>query len=516
MGQEDQSTRSVVEARHDLIEKADVSLSNLDALGEEARAIDPELERKILRKIDIFLMPAMMIGYGLVYYDKFHEKALLGNASLFCMTTDLKLSVTDYSVSLATISTSRLSWATSIFYFGQLVGSYPTTYALQYFNTRYVLGPMVMLWAIICASTAAVTTWQGLFVQRFCLGFTESIIPTCFMVTVGGFHTQPEQALRQSWWWSGTGWFTIIGGGISYGFAQIDGPLKPWQSVYLFAGALTFIFGIWCFLILNSLLNAWFLNPEERVVAAERLRTGQTGLNNSSFKFSQIKEAVLDVNIWLVALTMASAYTVNGAVSGFGPLIVSTFGYSTLQSIRFQFALGGLPGTGILLTEWLCSRYRNIRVITLIICCLSVIAGFAMIWKSTWGSTLTRHKFSGYSLLGFFGSVVGLTISLGLSNTAGDTKRRFTASAVFVAYCEGNIIGPQWIQTQTKNQHYLELWTGLIICYCITIASAATLYVICSRKNKKRSQLTLDENERERSRFKCLTDKQNIYFRYVY
>ncbi|KAJ5736464.1 MFS general substrate transporter [Penicillium malachiteum] len=426
-------------------------------------------------------MPAMMIGYGLVYYDK---KALLGNASLSGMTTDLKLSVTDYSVNPATTSTIRLSWATSIFYFGQLLGSYPTTYAMQYFNTRFVLGPMVMLWAIICAATAGVTTWQGLFVQRFFLGFTESIIPTCFMVTVGGFYTQPEQALRQSWWWSGTGWFTIIGGGISYGFAQINGPLKLWQSVYPFAGALTFIFG-------------------------------QTGLNNNYLKFSQVKEAVIDAKIWLVGLTMASAYTVNGAVSGFGPLIVSTFGYSTLESILFQFPLGGLSGTGILLTRWLCSRYHNIRVITLIICCLPVIAGFAVIWKSTWGDK-PIVPVAGYSLLGLFGPVVGLTISLGASNTAGDTKRSFTASAVFVAYCVGNIIGPQLIRTQSKDQHYTELWTGLIICYCITIASAATLYVICSRENKKRSQLTLDEDERERLGFKDLTDKQNMYFRYVY
>lgn len=86
------------------------------------------------------------------------------------MTADLKLSVTDVSVSPPKTDTSRLSWATSIFYFGQLLGSYPVTYTLQHFKTQHVLGPMVMLWAIICAATAGVTTWQGLLVQRFFLG----------------------------------------------------------------------------------------------------------------------------------------------------------------------------------------------------------------------------------------------------------------------------------------------------------------------------------------------------------
>lgn len=96
------------------------------------------------------------------------DKAILGSAALFGMTKDLQLSVKDPLTGLT--NTSRLSWATSIFYFGQLVGSYPMIYLLQQFNTRYIIGPAVMVWAVICASTAGVDTWQGLFVQRFFLG----------------------------------------------------------------------------------------------------------------------------------------------------------------------------------------------------------------------------------------------------------------------------------------------------------------------------------------------------------
>ncbi|KAL4802198.1 major facilitator superfamily domain-containing protein [Aspergillus unguis] len=480
---------------------------NIEALGEEARPVDSELERRVLRKIDWFLMPAMVIGYGLMYYDK----AILGSAVLFGMTADLELSVTEGS----STDTSRLSWATSLFYFGQLAGSYPMTYTLQLFKTKYVLGPAVVLWAIICAATAGVTTWQGLFVQRFFLGFTESIIPTGFMVIVSGFYTQQEQSSRQSWWFSGTGWFTIIGGGFNYGFAQIDGALKPWQYIYIFAGALTCLFGIWCFFIPDDPLNAWFLSEEERLVAVERLRASQTGVKHNKLKPNQLKEALLDIKIWLVALTMAAAYTVNGAVSGFGPLIVSTFGYSSLESILFQFPLGGISAFGIVGTGWLCSRYRNIRVITLILCCLPVIAGFVMIWKSSWGHQPVTPV-AGYSLIGFFGPVVGITISLGASNVAGETKKSFMASAVFVAYCVGNIVGPQLIHSQQKNEHYPDLWTGLIICYCITILCASVLCVLLVRENKRRDGLGLEERERDRLAFKDLTDKQNLHFRYVY
>jgi MFS family permease len=129
------------------------------------------------------------------------------------------------------------------------------------------------------------------------------------MMTVSGFYTQNEQALRHSWWFSGTGVFTIVGGALNYGFGQITtGVLKRWQYIYLLAGALTFLFGLWCFAMPNSPVSAWFLTPQERIVAVERLRKGQTGVRCQRIKMEQIRECLLDVKMYLVAIMMASAY----------------------------------------------------------------------------------------------------------------------------------------------------------------------------------------------------------------
>lgn len=189
-----------------------------------------------------------------------------------------------------------------------LAGLYPMTFALQRFNLGRILGGVVIIWGAVCMLTAAVTSWRGLYAQRFFLGFVESIIPTGFMCIISGYYTQEEQALRQSWWFSSTGLFTIIGGGLNYGFAQIEGgSLKRWQYIYLLAGVLTILFGLWCFAVPNSPVSAWFLTPEERIIAVERLRKGQTGVRCQKIKKSQLLEALLDVKVWLVALMMASA-----------------------------------------------------------------------------------------------------------------------------------------------------------------------------------------------------------------
>lgn len=126
-------------------------------------------------------------------------------------------------------------------------------------------------------------------------------------------------------------------------------------------------------------------------------------------------------------------------------------------------------------------------------------------------------------------AVVSFAVTLG----AGETKKSFMASAVFVAYCMGNIVGPQLVRSETKAQHYPELWTGLIIwyvvfksetisrwlteirSYCITIVSASALYVLLWKENKRRDSLDLDESEWDRLAFKDLTDKENLHFRYV-
>ena len=42
-------------------------------VSDRARGFDPATERSVLRKIDVFLIPWMWIGYGFVYYDKVRD-----------------------------------------------------------------------------------------------------------------------------------------------------------------------------------------------------------------------------------------------------------------------------------------------------------------------------------------------------------------------------------------------------------------------------------------------------------
>jgi len=249
-------------------------------VSQRSQEIDPVVERRVRKKIDMFFMPTFILGYGLVYYDK----AILGSASLFGMLGtktspysprllyiipinhiegDLHLSVVvNATTKPPTTSTQRLSWASALFYFGMLCGLYPMTLLVQRFRIGRVLPILIIVWVsstpatlrirrsaltlsqgAVAMCTAAVTNHQGLYAQRFFLGFVESVIPTTFMTIISSYYTQQEQAFRQSWWFSSTGLFTIIGGALNYGFAQVSsGDLKRWQYIYIFGSCRAYCF----------------------------------------------------------------------------------------------------------------------------------------------------------------------------------------------------------------------------------------------------------------------------------
>lgn len=138
-----------------------------------------------------------------------------------------------------------------------------------------------------------------------------------------------------------------------------------------------------------------------------------------------------------------------------------------------------------------------------------------MIWKSTWFHHAIT-PIAGYTIIGFFAPITSLIVSMGMANVAGASKKSFQASAIFVFYCVGNIVGPLLIKTETVGKHYPRLWTGVIVCYCLVIVLAGTLYFILRKENTRRDKLSMDEKEAERVAFDDLTDKENLYFRYAY
>lgn len=152
-----------------------------------------------------------------------------------------------------------------------------------------------------------------------------------------------EQPFRHCLWISSGGLFGLLGAILLWGIGHIQGELSPWKYQYLILGALTVVWGIIVFFFLpDSPVEARYFSHEEKVIAVERLRDSQTGVKNQTFKWYQVREALLDVKTWAyVAITFCVEFT-NGAASGFGSIIVRSFGFTGLQSVLLNGALSGI------------------------------------------------------------------------------------------------------------------------------------------------------------------------------
>jgi sugar phosphate permease len=75
--------------------------------------------------------------------------------------------------------------------------------------------------------------------------------------------------------------------------------------MFIVLGVLTIVIGLLTIIVMpDDPMSVNWLSEAEKTVAIQRVAVNQTGIQNKHFKWSQIKELALDVQIWLLATLM--------------------------------------------------------------------------------------------------------------------------------------------------------------------------------------------------------------------
>lgn len=157
------------------------------------------------------------------------------------------------------------------------------------------------------------------------------------------WYKKHEQPLRFAIWWAASGLGGLVGSICIWGIGHIHGSLPSWKYQFLILGAVTVLWGIIVFLVLpDNPTEARFLTDEDKIIAVERMRAGQTGIENNHFKLYQVKEAFTDIKNWASVVIIMCVQLANGATGGFITIIVASLGFSKFQSILFLGALGAV------------------------------------------------------------------------------------------------------------------------------------------------------------------------------
>lgn len=102
------------------------------------------------------------------------------------------------------------------------------------------------------------------------------------------------------------------------------------------------------------------------------------------------------------------------------------------------------------------------------------------------------------------------------ANTSGYTKRTMRNALTLMAFCIGNLIGPQMFQTSDAPS-YNPAKIALIVTMSGVVVFALVLRQLMVWENQKRDkEMESEEAVHENLDFADLTDIENRRFRYVY
>ncbi|KAF2967771.1 hypothetical protein GQX73_g5829 [Xylaria multiplex] len=486
--------------KHVVDNDPDEALKLVAAHAGETIILEPEEQKKLLRKIDRHMMPFLCVVYGLNYLDK----TTLSYASVMGFKTDLNIGVSQYN------------WVASIFYFGYLVWEWPTNWLLQRLPLAKYSAFNVILWGLILAVTAAVKNLGGALAVRFFLGAAEAAVSPGFVLFTSQWYTKPEQGTRVSWWFSFNGWGQIVGGVVAYGIATAHDSLliKGWQLIFLVFGLFTALMGVFfLYWMPDSQLNARFLTEHERLMAVERIRVNQQGVGNKHFKWYQCKEALTDPMIWAFALFSLFGNIPNGGITNYFSQLIVAFGFTPNQSL-----LLGAPGGAIqiitLITFGHLGRKFNNRILINSAGPLLAILGLFLIRFLPIENR--GGRLAGYYLYSSGSTGFVCVLSLISSNIAGWTKKTTAAAMYLIAYCVGNIIGPQVFQSGDAPAYHTAI-TVVLVSFIIAYLHMVFIYFWCRRQNSINASIRAAPGytKVEGQEFMDLTDRENPEFVYA-
>ncbi|KAL1721788.1 major facilitator superfamily domain-containing protein [Schizophyllum commune] len=426
-----------------------------------------EYNARIRRKLDLTIPPLC----AAVYFTQYLDKTSLNYASI------MGFPITGQKYNLVSMG----------FYLGFLIWEFPTVYISQKLRVAKYLGANIVLWGVVLMLHAAGTSFGAIFALRILLGMLESCVAPILILIISMFYKKNEQATRISWFYVMNGLTQIFGGFVAYGISFDKGHvLAPYQIIYLLLGGLAIVVGV-CVLIWmpDSPVHAWFLTPEERIAALERVRDDQVGTENHKLKRSQMREAVTDVRTWLIVLLTLVTAIPNGGLSNFSNLIIKNFGYTSKQALILSTPSGVAQIVFTILCGWYSDKKKE-RMLPVVISVIPTIIGAAILVGLNKSDEKGALLFGIY-LTGTYGSALAAIYSYNASNTSGHTKKSTVNAMTLFSFSAGNIIGTE-IFLAKDAPDYIPGKIAILVLLSGSLVIALTIRAINLRMNTRREE----------------------------
>ncbi|RGP60417.1 tartrate transporter [Fusarium longipes] len=253
-------------------------------------------EKKILRKMDMRLIPML----ALLYLLSFLDRGNIGNAKIEGLQEDLNMTPDQYN------------WCLTVFFFTYAAFEVPSNLLLKKLRPSVWLPIIMIAWGVVMTLMGIVQNYTGLLVARVFLGLTEAgLFPgVAYYLTM--WYCRHEIQFRQALFFSAASIAGAFSGLLAFGIAKMDGVggLEGWRWIFILEGMVTVLVAVFAFWALYDFPEtASFLTEEERAFVIFRLKyQGQrkaAGQNQSrvaqseEFRWAYVWAAFKDWQIWV-------------------------------------------------------------------------------------------------------------------------------------------------------------------------------------------------------------------------
>ncbi|KAL8767204.1 MAG: hypothetical protein Q9209_006209 [Squamulea sp. 1 TL-2023] len=441
------------------------------------RDLTPEerarLEKALVKKIDLRLLPMLILMYLMNYLDRNNIAA----ARLAGLEEELELTGTQYLTCV------------SILFVGYILMQVPSNLFLNKIGRPSLYLPTCMvIWGVISAATAAAESFGGLVAIRFFLGFVEAAyFPGCLFF-LSSWYTRKELGFRTAILYSGSllsGAFSgLITAGITDGMDGKRG-LRAWRWLFIIEGVITIVIAFAAYSVLpNFPRTTTWLTDDERQLAIWRLdedigEDDWTGTQNQTFGHG-MKLAFQDIKMWNL-MVLVFCFVASGTVTNLFPTIVGTLGYSNINSLLLTVPPYVLGVITTFLNSWHADRtgerYFHITL-PLYFAVIAFIIAAATI------KTAPRYL---AMMLMIPGVYTGYVVALAwISNTLPrPPAKRAAALAAINAVSNASSIYASYMYPESASPRYIVAMSVSCVTASIAIVAATVLRFTLVRLNKK-------------------------------
>ncbi|KAJ7180789.1 MFS general substrate transporter [Mycena filopes] len=424
-------------------------------------AIDPEAERKLVRKLDWILLPLFTV----IYCTNFVDRTAIGNAKIAGIEKDLGMVGFDYNIAL------------TIFYVFYILSDIPSNLALKHFGSVW-LAAMVTCFGIISISTAFVKSYSGLIATRVFLGMAEGGTLSGLTYIISRYYRRSELVMRVGIFFGVSAPLAgAFGGLLASGLLHVGdiGTVKSWRKIFLVEGIITTGIGLICFIIIpTDPQRTRMLNPEEKALALARIDADQV-VRTYGRKEPTTMRLILrsfNINTTLCLLCYIMANISFQGLSLFMPTVIATLGHFTVVESQLRTVPPYLVGAvWAVITCYISVRIKQ-RAGPVFVSAAFMVLGYAIAVGTK--NSHARYAACFFSIMG--GSPIApLELAWGTDNAAPDTIRAVTSAIIPGFGALGSVIAVwTYLPTDAPNYHKgnsLNLGTTSAICVLTVVAA---------------------------------------------